>query len=678
MTANCPNCLKQFKSAQAVSQHLSQPLTSCLRWIDQLESAAQILQDSQKLADQQETLNPSESSSAGSLHSRTPSPFQDFQMDSESQVQVDNGETAGMNDSGCDFYGDEGGRVSSENDLPLAGSLEEPLGSQALEKPYIERFRNAAKVYKHGQTFQDRFDMDAYAVQRKDNLYYPFASCQDWELGSFLLCLSLSMAAIDEFLGLELVKVLPLSFRTAKELCGRAELLPPVPKWQYRIVSTTHPTKQPLHFDWCDPLDCIKSLFSHPLFAKEINVTPQRDTAWSMQSQLPDGVTLLGIILSSDKTNITNMTGGHIAHPLLISLANIKMATRNKASSHVFLLTALLPIAEFLHLVKWMQSVLEARLVHQCLDIVLEPLKQAARIGRMMSDPVGNLRYCFTPLASYIVDTPEACMLACVRGKTLPVTMAMYEHFGDAFQHPPRTAKTTLEQLSSIDCNPLDIEDYFDACAAFRLSSVAQPFWHDWSLADPYLFLTPEPLHHWHRQFYDHDVKWCLAAVGEQELDFHFSVLQPLTTFRQFKDGISKLKQVTGRAQCDMQHYIVALIADAAPPGVVIAIRALMDFRYLSQATTINEAHCQNILGALSEFHDHKQDIIACSTHRGAQSKQVLNNWHIPKLELMQSVVPSIRHVSSLLQWSADTTEHAHITLIKDPADSSNNINYDA
>jgi hypothetical protein len=44
----------------------------------------------------------------------------------------------------------------------------------------------------------------------------------------------------------------------------------------------------------------------------------------------------------------------------------------------------------------------------------------------------------------------------------------------------------------------------------------------------------------------------------------------------------------------------------------------------------------------------------------------------------MQSVEPSIRQVGSLLQWSADTTEHTHITLIKDPADSSNNINYDA
>ncbi|KAG1775072.1 hypothetical protein EV702DRAFT_1199669 [Suillus placidus] len=522
------------------------------------------------------------------------------------QVQVDSGEKAdahcNMSDSGY-FYGDGGGTVGLENNLP--GSVEEPLGSQASEKPYVKHFRDAAK----------------YIAKTICNLYYPFASHQDWELGSFLLCLSLSMAAIDEFLGLELVKALLLSFRTTKELCGRSELLPCVPKWQYRIISTTHPTKKPLHLYWRDLLDCIESLFSHPLFANKIDLTPQHvyDTAepWSMQSQLPDGATLLGIILSSDKTNITNMTGGRVAHPLLISLANIKMATQNKASSHAFLLIVLLPIAEFLHPVKRMQSVLKARLVHQCLDIVLELLKQAARIGRMI-------------------------------------------------------------QLSSISCDPLNVEGYFNTCAAFHLSSMAQPFWCDWPLADPHLFLTPESLHRWHHEFYDHDVKWCLAAVGEQELDFRFSVLQPLMTFWRFNGSISKLKQVTGRAQCDMQHYIVALIADAAPHGVVRAIHALMDFCYLSQVTTINQAHCQKILGALEEFHEHKQDIIACSARRGAKSKQVLDNWHIPKLELMQSVVPSIRQVGSLLQWSANTTEHAHITLIKDPADSTNNINYDA
>ena len=303
------------------------------------------------------------------------------------------------------------------------------------------------------------------------------------------------------------------------------------------------------------------------------------------------------------------MCGGKAAHPLLISLANIRMAVRNKASSHAFLLVALMPIVKFVHPDQRMRSVLDARLFHQCLDIVLEPLKTAARIGCMMSDPIGNLRYCFTPLAAYIADTPEACMLACVRGKTSPVTMATYKEFGDAFRHEQRTRSTTLARLAHILCDPNDVERYFAQCEPSRLSGVSEPFFRDWPLSDPANFLTPEGLHHWHGEFWDHNVQWCKNALGAQELDFRYSVLQPIVGLRHFKEGITTLKQVTGRVKRDVQRYIVPVIAGAAPTDVVIAIRALMDFRYLAQAHIITSLTRDKIANALAEFHQHKSTI---------------------------------------------------------------------
>ncbi|KIK32302.1 hypothetical protein CY34DRAFT_101794, partial [Suillus luteus UH-Slu-Lm8-n1] len=56
-----------------------------------------------------------------------------------------------------------------------------------------------------------------------------------------------------------------------------------------------------------------------------------------------------------------------------------------------------------------------------------------------------------------------------------------------------------------------------------------------------------ESLHHIHKQFYNHDAQWIIIAVGESELDFRFSVLQPTTGYRHFHGGISKFKQATGR-----------------------------------------------------------------------------------------------------------------------------------
>ena len=43
----------------------------------------------------------------------------------------------------------------------------------------------------------------------------------------------------------------------------------------------------------------------------------------------------------------------------------------------------------------------------------------------------------------------------------------------------------------------------------------------------------------------------------------------------------------------------------------------------------------------------------------------------------MQSVTPSIQQTGAVIQWSADTTEHAHIKVIKDPVTTTNNQNYD-
>ena len=491
-------------------------------------------------------------------------------------------------------------------------------------------------------------------------------------------------------------------------------MLPAGPTWKCTPWTTTYPTKVPLKLFHRDPLDCIQSLLYSPLAKDSIHLTPLRvfktaeklmrvygqwmtgDVAWDMQvrcmlfcslhkliyfvqNKLPPGATLLGTVLSSDKTNISAMTGNRVAHPLLISLANLDMDFRTKSSHHAYLLLALLPVPKFLHNTKKIRGVLENRLIHECIDFVVEPLKTAATIGIMMSDPLGSLRYCFTPLVSCIVDTPESAVYACVAGKTSSVTMANYKQFGDSFQHEPRTASTTLAQLQAIESetDPWDLPAYVREAKKHRLNGVHRPFWRDWPLAEPSLFLTPESLHHWHKMFWDHDAKWCIRAVGNEEIDFRFSVLQPHIGLRHFKEGISALKQVTGREHRDIQRYIIGVIAGAVPKEFLTAICALMDFRYECQAREIDEDGCNRILAALHEFHTHKEAVLAAGVRVG-KGKKAINNWHIPKLEFLQSVVPNIRANGAPIQWSADATEHAHITEIKNPARSGNNQEYES
>ncbi|KAF8132962.1 hypothetical protein EV363DRAFT_1397865 [Boletus edulis] len=491
----------------------------------------------------------------------------------------------------------------------------------------VDQYPNAGRVTGDGQTLLTRFELDHFSAYHKLNLYY-------------------LMRAISEFLSLKLTKTLPLSFWSAKELHSHAEMLPLGPAWRFRIVpTTTHPTKQPVHLYYRDPLDCIEALFNNPLFASEMDLSPYRFG------------TLCGVILSSDKMTITNMCGGQVAHPLLISLANIRMKTHNKALSHAFLLLTLMPIPRFIHPTTRICSVLEAWLFHQCLDIVLEPLKIAACIGKMMSDPAGNLHYCFTPLVSYIVDMPEAAMLACIWGQTSSVTLAKYDQFGNPNTCETRTGALTMTQLQSLETDPAAVERYFTKCERYHLSGA---------------------LHHWHHFFWDHELRWCIEALGAGELDFRFSVLPLVTGLRHFSHGVTKLKQVTGRTQRDAQRYIVVVLSGFPDTNVVATIWALMDFRYLAQALVISSITRNRIAVALAEFHQHKQAILNHGLRRGPQTNAPLEHFNIPKLEMMHNVVPSVSNVGSILQWTADTTEHAHIEVIKNPAAITNNMNYNA
>ena len=71
-------------------------------------------------------------------------------------------------------------------------------------------FPGAGRTYGTGQTFMNLFDADQYAHYRTHNVYYPFASKDEWQLASWLLQLNLSMPAIDEFLHLDLVSLIYL------------------------------------------------------------------------------------------------------------------------------------------------------------------------------------------------------------------------------------------------------------------------------------------------------------------------------------------------------------------------------------------------------------------------------------------------------------------------------------
>ncbi|KAG1858322.1 hypothetical protein C8R48DRAFT_775269 [Suillus tomentosus] len=433
-----------------------------------------------------------------------------------------------------------------------------------VEAGYEEEvYDGAAKTYGIGTTFMKTFNFDEYAVERIDNPYFPFTSKPDWEMAAFLLRSEFSMTDIDKYLHLEFTRKLPLSFRSLRELQGCAEMLPSPPRWKYQTVLTKFPTTKTLRVFYRDAIECLQLLLSHPLLVDSFDFIPRKvyesaervvriyygfmtgDCAWELQECLPDGATLLGIVLSSDKTKVSNLSGNRYAHPLLISLVNINSEIHGKGSLEAHIPLALLPIAKFIHGNRHMCGVLADQLFHQCIGIVVEPLKQAACLGVMMSDPAGFSRYCFTPLIAYVADTPEELAIACITMNASPVTMATRVNFGDATRHLLRKGSSTLANIRAVAnfVSPSELTAFFEECKQHFLNGVLTPFWLDWLTTDPSSYLMPKLLHHLHKMFWDHDLRWCIKVVGMKEIDFYFALLQMCIGYRAFKEGISDLKQ---------------------------------------------------------------------------------------------------------------------------------------
>ena len=129
-------------------------------------------------------------------------------------------------------------------------------------------------------------------AQRQENVFYPWASKQEWAFASWLLRSHLSMAAIDSLLSFDImssyvhwlksfsdplqIKGASLLFCSAKELRTWAEILLLGPKWVCTMLCPKYPVKQPLHLFYRNPIECLQALLSHPLFANHITFIPRK------------------------------------------------------------------------------------------------------------------------------------------------------------------------------------------------------------------------------------------------------------------------------------------------------------------------------------------------------------------------------------------------------------------
>ena len=70
---------------------------------------------------------------------------------------------------------------------------------------FTEVFPGCSNSYPGRLTFMDLFWQNEHAEKWQENLYFPFASANEWQFLSWCICSRLSMAAINSLLSLSIV-----------------------------------------------------------------------------------------------------------------------------------------------------------------------------------------------------------------------------------------------------------------------------------------------------------------------------------------------------------------------------------------------------------------------------------------------------------------------------------------
>jgi hypothetical protein len=160
--------------------------------------------------------------------------------------------------------------------------------------------------------------------------------------------------------------------------------------------------------------------------------------------------TIVPVIIASDKTQMTKLSGNQEAYPVYLTIGNISKDVRRKASQHATLILGYLPADGFKDVPnKERRRLLKKQLLHCTMRAVMEPLEEAGRSGLDMLCADGRTRRVYPLLAAFVGDWPEQSDMACTSQGGCPICIKQNEGRGDERRAPMRTRVSTLRAIDT-------------------------------------------------------------------------------------------------------------------------------------------------------------------------------------------------------------------------------------
>ncbi|KAG2118643.1 hypothetical protein DEU56DRAFT_974831 [Suillus clintonianus] len=523
----------------------------------------------------------------------------------------------------------------------------------------------------------------AYATVINDtaNPYAPFASRVDWEIARWAKLRGPTSTAFSDLLGIsEVHEKLGLSYKNSRELNKIIDKqLPGRPKFRREQIVVAGEA-----FDvfYRDVIECVKALYGDPDFADFLIFAPERHYAdeeqtvrlfhdmhtgkwwWDTQKKLDQrkpGATIIPIIISSDKTQVT-MFRNKTAYPVYLTIGNIPKEIRRKPSRRAHILLAYLPTTHLEHITNQASRRRTiANLYHACMGRVLAPLEEAGLDGIVMKSGNGILRRSHPLFACFVGDYPEQVLVTGVKTTECPKCDIPPAELGsNAAPFEMRNLDAVLNALAAIDNGDLA---FVHACREAGIKPIIHPFWEPLPYTNIFQAVTPDVLHQLYQGLIKHLLGWLAEAFGAAEIDGRCRRLPPNHHIRLFMKGITSLSQISGTEHSQICRFLLGIIIDIrlpnrlAPSRLIRAIRGLLDFLYLAQYPCHSSETLTLLTEALDLFHNNKQIFVDLG---------IRNNFNLPKLHAGRHYMSMIQTFGTTDNYNTEYTERLHIDLAKD------------
>lgn len=138
------------------------------------------------------------------------------------------------------------------------------------------------------------------------------------------------------------------------------------------------------------------------------------------------------MIITSNKTQLSNFSGNKSAWPVYLTIGNIEKATHHSPSAQATVLIGYIPVTKLECFSKPKRKTQGQQISHDCMKALLKPLVDARKNGVDMVCADGVVRWVFPILATYVANHPEQCLVAYCKENQCPCCEVGREELGSS------------------------------------------------------------------------------------------------------------------------------------------------------------------------------------------------------------------------------------------------------